>query len=229
VACSTQDTPRRLNALVAESRARPEVRRIPRFPIYAKATTAAAPRPAVPAGSSRASAAALVCRAAELHMERSSANRDSVPGSVCPGAAGRDGSVSIMWLLRSTRSTAAGHASIYRLVELLHTYDVVNRVDLGDGIVRYEPTDPARVHRRLHPRVRRTRRAHRVQRAGLEHSIDRISHRLGCTTTNHEATSAPAARTAGRGRLVRQRKCSVSRRWNALVFLQVLLQVRGRR
>jgi hypothetical protein len=107
-------------------------------------------------------------------------------------------------------------------------YDVVNRVDLGDGIVRYEPTDLARVHSRPHPRVRRTRRAHRVQRAGPEHSIDRISHRLGFTTTNHEATSAPAARTAGRGRVV-QRKCSVSRRWNALLFLQVLLQVRGRR
>ena len=36
-----------------------------------------------------------------------------------------------------------GRASVYRVLELLQEHDLVNRIDVGDGIARYELVDPA--------------------------------------------------------------------------------------
>lgn len=43
----------------------------------------------------------------------------------------------------------AGIASVYRAVEALVDADLVQRVDLGDGIARFERTDPADHHHHL--------------------------------------------------------------------------------
>lgn len=81
-----------------------------------------------------------------------------------------------------------GRASIYRVLELLHTHGLVNRLDLGDGIARYEPTDPAGEHHHHHLVCAECGKLVPFNDPGLERSIDQLSHRLGFTTTDHEVT-----------------------------------------
>lgn len=81
-----------------------------------------------------------------------------------------------------------GRASIYRVLELLHTHDLVNRLDLGDGIARYEPTDPVGEHHHHHLVCADCGKLVAFKDPGLERSIDQLSHRLGFTTTDHEVT-----------------------------------------
>jgi Fur family ferric uptake transcriptional regulator len=79
-------------------------------------------------------------------------------------------------------------ASIYRVLELLHGHELVNRLDLGDGIARYEPTDPAGEDHHHHLLCDRCGRLVPFHDPGLEQSIDRLSARLGFRTTDHEVT-----------------------------------------
>jgi Fur family transcriptional regulator, ferric uptake regulator len=81
-----------------------------------------------------------------------------------------------------------GRASVYRVLELLHAHDLVNRLDLGDGIARYEPTDPAGEHHHHHLVCDRCGKLVAFNDPALEHSIDRLSDRLGFRTTDHEVT-----------------------------------------
>jgi Fur family transcriptional regulator, ferric uptake regulator len=81
-----------------------------------------------------------------------------------------------------------GRASIYRVLELLHSHDLVNRLDLGDGVARYEPTDPAGEHHHHHLVCGDCGKLVAFKDPALERSIDQLSHRLGFTTTDHEVT-----------------------------------------
>jgi Fur family transcriptional regulator, ferric uptake regulator len=92
--------------------------------------------------------------------------------------------------LRGARRTErpVGRASIYRVLELLHAHDLVNRVDVGDGIARYETADPAGVHHHHHLLCDQCGRLVPFHDAGLERSIDQLSSRLGFRTTDHEVT-----------------------------------------
>jgi Fur family transcriptional regulator, ferric uptake regulator len=81
-----------------------------------------------------------------------------------------------------------GRASIYRVLELLHAHDLVNRLDLGDGIARYEPTDPDGQHHHHHLVCDQCGKLVAFKDAGLERTIDRLSDRLGFRTTDHEVT-----------------------------------------
>jgi Fur family ferric uptake transcriptional regulator len=81
-----------------------------------------------------------------------------------------------------------GRASIYRVLELLHSHDLVNRLDLGDGVARYEPTDPAGEHHHHHLVCDECGKLVAFRDPGLEQSIDRLSSRLGFATTDHEVT-----------------------------------------
>lgn len=81
-----------------------------------------------------------------------------------------------------------GRASIYRVLELLHAHDLVNRLDLGDGIARYEPTDPAGEQHHHHLLCQRCGKLVAFEDPALEHSIDQLSDRLGFDTTDHEVT-----------------------------------------
>jgi Fur family ferric uptake transcriptional regulator len=81
-----------------------------------------------------------------------------------------------------------GRASIYRVLELLHTHDLVDRVDLGDGIARYEPSDPAGEHHHHHLICDGCGKLVAFKDPGLERSITQLSDRLGFRTTDHEVT-----------------------------------------
>ena len=81
-----------------------------------------------------------------------------------------------------------GRASIYRVLELLHTHDLVNRLDLGDGIARYEPTDPAGQHHHHHLVCDQCGKLVAFDDPALERSIEQLSDRLGFRTTDHEVT-----------------------------------------
>jgi Fur family ferric uptake transcriptional regulator len=83
---------------------------------------------------------------------------------------------------------AVGRASIYRVLELLHAHDLVNRLDLGDGIARYETTDPAGEHHHHHLLCDQCGKLVPFHDPGLEDSIDQLSDRLGFRTTDHEVT-----------------------------------------
>ena len=83
---------------------------------------------------------------------------------------------------------AVGRASIYRVLELLHNHDLVNRLDLGDGIARYEPTDPSGQQHHHHLVCDQCGKLVAFKDPALERTIDQLSDRLGFRTTDHEVT-----------------------------------------
>jgi Fur family ferric uptake transcriptional regulator len=80
-----------------------------------------------------------------------------------------------------------GRASIYRVLELLHDHELVNRLDLGDGIARFEVAHPAGEHHH-HLLCDKCGQLVPFHDPALERSIDRLSNRLGFRTTDHEVT-----------------------------------------
>lgn len=80
-----------------------------------------------------------------------------------------------------------GRASIYRVLDLLHDHELINRLDLGDGIARYEVAHPAGEHHH-HLLCDKCGQLVPFHDPGLERSIDRLSDRLGFRTTDHEVT-----------------------------------------
>ncbi len=77
-----------------------------------------------------------------------------------------------------------GLASVYRTVERLAALDLVSRVDLGDGIVRYEPARDADHHHHL---VCGTcGKVEPFADTGLEHAIHALESERGFTVSAHE-------------------------------------------
>jgi Fur family ferric uptake transcriptional regulator len=78
-----------------------------------------------------------------------------------------------------------GRASIYRALELLSDHELINRLDLGDGVARYERADPAGEHHH-HLVCDRCGRLVAFDDPGLERAIDRVSQRLGMRVNSHD-------------------------------------------
>jgi Fur family transcriptional regulator, ferric uptake regulator len=78
-----------------------------------------------------------------------------------------------------------GRASIYRALDLLYDHELVNRLDLGDGIARYEFADPAGEHHH-HLVCDRCGRLVAFDDPALERAIDRVSERLGMRVNSHD-------------------------------------------
>ncbi len=78
-----------------------------------------------------------------------------------------------------------GRASIYRALELLHEQGLINRLDLGDGIARYEPADPEGEHHH-HLVCDRCGRLVAFDDPGLELAIHSVSQRLGMRVNSHD-------------------------------------------
>ncbi|MGH2873926.1 MAG: Fur family transcriptional regulator [Solirubrobacteraceae bacterium] len=76
-------------------------------------------------------------------------------------------------------------ASVYRILELLVELRLVGRLELGDGIVRYERIDPAGEHHH-HLVCDVCGQLVPFDDRGLERSIDRLSERLGFRADAHE-------------------------------------------
>jgi Fur family transcriptional regulator, ferric uptake regulator len=78
-------------------------------------------------------------------------------------------------------------ASVYRVLELLQDHDLVNRLDLGDGVARYELVDPAGDHHH-HMVCDQCGQLVPFHDPALEQSISLLSARLGFRTKDHEVT-----------------------------------------
>lgn len=79
-------------------------------------------------------------------------------------------------------------ASVYRTLELLHEHGLVNRIDLGDGVARYELADPHGEHHHHHMVCDECGQLIAFDDPGLERSINQLSRRLGFATREHEVT-----------------------------------------
>jgi Fur family transcriptional regulator, ferric uptake regulator len=126
-------------------------------------------------------------------LQRAGHHRGAARDKLIDLLAGQDcalGALEIEDALRRGRrgERPVGRASIYRVLELLHAHDLVNRVDVGDGIARYEPTDPAGRYHHHHLLCGQCGKLVPFDDPGLERSIDQLSTRLGFRTTDHEVT-----------------------------------------
>jgi Fur family ferric uptake transcriptional regulator len=87
--------------------------------------------------------------------------------------------------LRERAGRRVGRASIYRVVDELVGLDLLTRVDVGDGVARYEPQRHAHHHHlvcdgcgRLEP----------FEDDGLERAIRRLADRVSFDVSDHDVT-----------------------------------------
>jgi Fur family ferric uptake transcriptional regulator len=86
-------------------------------------------------------------------------------------------------------------ASIYRILDLLVAHGLVNRLDLGGGLARYETVDPRGEHHH-HLVCDRCGRLTPFDDRGLERAIGRVSERLeGFRVSDHEVVLHGACNT----------------------------------
>jgi Fur family ferric uptake transcriptional regulator len=76
-------------------------------------------------------------------------------------------------------------ASVYRILEELEAIDVVQRVDIGAGISRYEPVRRGRGHHH-HLVCEHCGRLEPFSDEGLERAIQRLSERVPLQVSEHE-------------------------------------------
>jgi Fur family ferric uptake transcriptional regulator len=81
-----------------------------------------------------------------------------------------------------------GRASVYRALELLQDLKLIVRVDVGDGVVRYERAQDAGQHHHHHMLCDRCGLLIAFDDDQLESAIESLSERLGFETSGHEVT-----------------------------------------
>jgi Fe2+ or Zn2+ uptake regulation protein len=84
-----------------------------------------------------------------------------------------------------TRGATIGVASVYRALDLLATQGLVARVDLGDGIARYEPLRPNRDHHH-HLVCGDCGKVEAFSDAALERVLGRVASRRGYAMDAHD-------------------------------------------
>jgi len=95
------------------------------------------------------------------------------------------------------RRRAVSRASIYRVMEELEAIGVVQRVELGQGIVRYEAVRRGPGHHH-HLVCDRCGRLEPFTDAGLERAISRLSDRVPLKVSVHEIVIHGACRVCAR-------------------------------
>ncbi len=88
-------------------------------------------------------------------------------------------------LRRNEEERPVGRASIYRALELLSDQQLITRLDLGDGIARYERADPAGEHHH-HLLCDECGQLVAFDDPALERALDRVSDRLGMRVNHHD-------------------------------------------
>jgi Fur family transcriptional regulator, ferric uptake regulator len=78
-----------------------------------------------------------------------------------------------------------GIASVYRALETLSDLRLVKRIDAGDGVARYEPSQPDGDHHH-HLVCRDCGKVEAFSDARLERAIDKIAGGLGYAVEEHE-------------------------------------------
>jgi Fur family ferric uptake transcriptional regulator len=88
-------------------------------------------------------------------------------------------------ILRRSEERPVGRASIYRALELLSDQQLITRLDLGDGIARYERSEPDGEHHH-HLICAECGRLVAFDDPALERAIRRVSERLGMRVSSHD-------------------------------------------
>jgi Fur family ferric uptake transcriptional regulator len=83
------------------------------------------------------------------------------------------------------RGRRVSRASIYRILEELDEIGIVQRVDVGSGMARFEPVRPGRGHHH-HLVCDRCGRLEPFSDEGLERAIKRVSERVPLAVSEHE-------------------------------------------
>ncbi len=97
------------------------------------------------------------------------------------------------------RGSSTGPASVYRTLDLLERLKLVQRVDVGEGLARYEPALPGGDHHH-HLVCDRCGKVSAFEDEGLEAAIHRLSRRVDYSIDAHDVTlrgECPACRLAG--------------------------------
>jgi Fur family transcriptional regulator, ferric uptake regulator len=80
---------------------------------------------------------------------------------------------------------AVGRASVYRILELFTELKLVTRIDVGQGVARYEPLQPGGDHHH-HLVCDRCGRIAPFEDPSLEQAIERVSRRLSFAVADHD-------------------------------------------
>ncbi|HYV16743.1 MAG TPA: Fur family transcriptional regulator [Conexibacter sp.] len=80
---------------------------------------------------------------------------------------------------------AVGRASVYRILELFTELKLVTRIDVGQGVARYEPLQPGGDHHH-HLVCDRCGRIAPFEDPALEQAIERVSRRLSFAVADHD-------------------------------------------
>jgi len=99
-------------------------------------------------------------------------------------------------LLRE-RDSGVGLASIYRALDLLDRLALVRRLDVGEGVARYEPAHPSGEHHH-HIVCDSCGTVEAFEDDALEHAIGRLSERVDFSVAAHDVTlhgECPACRS----------------------------------
>ena len=92
------------------------------------------------------------------------------------------------------RGRGASRASVYRVMEELEQIGLLARVEVGQGIVRYEPLREGPGHHH-HLVCERCGRLEPFTDEGLERAIQRVSERLPLEVSEHEIVIRGACRS----------------------------------
>lgn len=90
-----------------------------------------------------------------------------------------------IWERLRKRGERASLASVYRAVELLHDLDLVQRIDVGGGVARYEPALPSGDHHH-HVVCDRCGRIAAFEDELLEEAISSLAARLRHRVSAHD-------------------------------------------
>jgi Fur family transcriptional regulator, ferric uptake regulator len=85
----------------------------------------------------------------------------------------------------NARGSKVGLASVYRALDLLHGMGLVQRVDLGDGNLRFEPIHPGGEHHH-HAVCDKCGRVTAFEDEKLESALERLAGRLRHSINAHE-------------------------------------------
>jgi Fur family ferric uptake transcriptional regulator len=81
-----------------------------------------------------------------------------------------------------------GRATVYRTLELLQEHQLINRVEVGDGITRYEAVSTEQDEHHHHLVCERCGRLYPFDDPKLERMIDALAARHGFEVSEHEVT-----------------------------------------
>ena len=91
--------------------------------------------------------------------------------------------------LRSREGRRVGRASIYRVLDELVTLDLLSRVEVGDGVARYEPQRPHHENEHHHHLVcDGCGRLEPFQDDALERAIRSLAARVSFDVSDHDVT-----------------------------------------